>query len=225
MAANSIKTHRVVQVTANQPAKTIADLFDGLPYRHFPAKQMIFYQGDIIARVYYIISGYVRLYNITSKGNERTLMILGPGESLPLIQTEHAQYYYSALTDVETAYGTYEEIVDRFLADKGYMESVREAGVKLMIRMMKQMEIISSDTAAERVKKIIEHLGKFYGEPSGDYQRINFKLTHQEVANLVNVTRETASQSIVKLERSKFIKIDNDGHYLVKSAVTKLLAK
>src|SRR5579884_481664 len=106
-------------------AKTIADLFNDLPYRHFPAKNMIIYQGDKIERLYYIISGYVRMYNITNKGNERTLAILGPGESIPLIQSETAQYFYDALTEVEAAYGSYEQIIDRFLADRDYMEAAR----------------------------------------------------------------------------------------------------
>jgi CRP-like cAMP-binding protein len=143
-------------------------------------------------------------------------MILGPGESIPLIQSEHAQYFYGALTDVEAAYGSFEEVIERFLADKRYMDVARESSVKLMERMMKQMEVLASDTAAERVKNMIEHLAVFYGEDSGNYRRISFKLTHQEIANLVNITRETASQSISRLERTKFIKIDKDGYYLVK---------
>jgi CRP-like cAMP-binding protein len=198
------------------PQKTIADLFDGMPSRHFPAKQMLFYRGDEITRIYYIISGYVRMYTITNKGNERTLVILGPGESLPVIQTEKAQYFYDAVTDVETVYGTYEELIKRFLADPQYMDAARASGVVMLKRMVEQMEILAGDTAREKIETMLAFLAKYYGEPDGEYHRLSFKITHQELGNLVNATRETVSQNIAKLERSKKIKTDKDGRYLVK---------
>jgi CRP-like cAMP-binding protein len=201
--------------------KSIADLFNGLPYRHFPAKHMIIYQGDKADRIYYIISGYVRMYNITQKGNERTMAILGPGESLPLIQSETTQNFYDALTEVEAAYGTYEEIVNRFLADKAYMEVARDASVQIMQRVFDQMEILSNDSAAEKVELALKFLAKYYGEEHSGYRRIKFKVTHQELANLVNLTRETVSQTINKLEKKKLIRIGDSGYLLVVDASAK----
>ncbi|HSW78763.1 MAG TPA: Crp/Fnr family transcriptional regulator [Candidatus Babeliales bacterium] len=198
------------------PEKSIADLFHGMPSRHFPAKQMLFYRGDEISRIYYVVSGYVRMYTITNKGNERTLTILGPGESLPIIQTEKAEYFYDAITDVETVYGTLEELIKRFLADPQYMDVARASGVIMLKRMMEQMEILAGDTAREKIETMLAFLGKYYGEPVGEYHRLCFKITHQELGNLVNATRETVSQNIAKLERGKKIKTDKNGMYLVK---------
>jgi CRP-like cAMP-binding protein len=195
--------------------KSIADLFNDLPYRHFPPRHMIIYQGDKIERVYYIISGFIRMYNITSKGNERTLAILGPGESIPLIQSDQAQYFYDALTDVEAAYGSYETIVERFLENGDYMEVARQSGVKLMHRMMEQMEVLSSDSALEKIELALQFLAKHYGEESEEYTTIKFRLTHQELGNLVNLTRETVSNLIQKLERKKLIKITRGGYIRV----------
>jgi len=202
---------------AKQP-KNISDLFNDLPFRHYPAKQIMLYKGDTISRIYYIISGYARMYNVTGKGHERTLTILGPGETIPLIQTPSAQYNYDALTDVEVAHGTYQEIISRFLADKSYMEVARDASVKLMTRMMKQMEALAGDTVGDRIEQMLEFLGEYYGEPRGSFNRICFRLTHQELANLVNVARETVSQNMARLERKKMIKFDGDGYLLVTPA-------
>ncbi len=195
--------------------KSIADLFNGLPYRHFPPKHMILYQGDKAERVYYIISGYARMYNITSKGNERTMAIIGPGESLPLVQAEVTRYFYDALSDVEAAYGTYEEIIDRFLADKDYMEVARKAGVRLMQRMVEQMEVLSYDNAVDKVERALKFLAEYYGEEESGYRRIKFRITHQEMANLVNLTRETVTHIVNKLEDKQFIQIGEGGHILV----------
>lgn len=197
------------------PQKTIADLFNDLPFRHFPHRQMILYQGDKIDRLYYIISGYVRMYNITPKGNERILAILGPGESLPLIQSEHAQYFYDAFTDVEAAYSSYEQIVERFLADSDYMEVARASGVKLMERMMEQMDMLSTDSAQDKVELALRFLAKHYGDEADGYSTIKFRVTHQELGNLVNLTRETVSNLVQKLERKKIIKTNNSGHIKV----------
>ncbi len=205
----------VGEVDKTAPEKSIASLFNGLPYRHFPPKHMIIYQGDKAERVYYIISGYARMYNITEKGNERTMVIFGPGEALPLIQSEIAQYFYDAMTEVEVTYGTYDEIVSRFMSDKDYMEAARNSSVHLMQRMIEQMEILSYDNSADKVRLALRFLAKYYGEERGDYRRIKFRITHQELANLVNLTRETVSQAINKFERKQFIKTGDNGHFLV----------
>ena len=201
---------------AEEQPKSIADLFEGLPYRHYRAKTMILYQGDPITRLFYIISGYVKMYNITSRGNERTLMVLGPGESVPLIQSQIAEYFYDALTDVEVAHGTYDEIVKRFLADEKYMQAARDSGVRLMHRMMRQMEILASDTAEERLKQMLCYLSEYYGEEQKGYSRLRFKITHQELANMINATRETVTQIMGKFEGKKFVRFDNDGFLTVK---------
>ncbi|HEX5448151.1 MAG TPA: Crp/Fnr family transcriptional regulator [Candidatus Saccharimonadales bacterium] len=196
--------------------KSVADLFNDLPYRHFPHKHMIIYQGDKVERIYYIISGYIRIYNITSKGNERTLAILGPGESVPLIQSNYARYFSDALTDVEAAYGSYEVIVERFLKDDDYMEVVRQSGVKLMERMMEQMEALSSDSALEKVELALRFLAKHYGEEADGFSTIKFRLTHQELGNLVNLTRETVSNLLQKLEKKGLVKISQGGQVKVR---------
>jgi CRP/FNR family transcriptional regulator len=205
-------------VNLEAPSKSLADLFNGLPFRRFAAKQILFFQGDPINKIYYILSGYVRMYNITPRGSERTLLILGPGDSPPIIQTPEALYFYDAFTDIYVAQGTLEEITKRFLADETYMAVARDAGIKLLKRMMSQMEVVSSETANEKIEKIIQFLGEYYGETSGEYNRICFKLTHQDLANLINLTRETVSQNITKLSKKKLIKLGKDGHILVKQA-------
>lgn len=201
----------------NVPQKSIADLFNDLPFRHFPHRQMIFYQGDKIDRIYYIISGYVRMYNITPKGNERILAILGPGESLPLIQSEHAEYFYDAFTEVQAAYSSYEQIVERFLADSDYMEVARASGVKLMQRMVEQMDMLATDSAADKVESALQFLAKYYGEEHEGCSTLKFKITHQELGNLVNLTRETVSNLIQNLEKKKLIKTNAAGFLIIQS--------
>jgi|GEM_PF-1742613 len=197
------------------PKKTIADLFNDSPYRHFPHRQMILYQGDKIDRIYYIISGYVRMYSITSKGNERTLAILGPGESVPLIQSEQAEYFYDCLTNVEAAYSSYEQIVDRFMNEGDYMEAARAAGVKLMQRMIEQMDMLATDSAADKVEMALRFLARYYGEEHDGCSTLKFRVTHQELGNLVNLTRETVSNLVQKLEKKKIIKFNAGGYISV----------
>lgn len=211
MAQPQAATEEAQPVTA----RSIADLFNDLPFRHYPQKHMIVYQGDKLDRIYYIISGYVRMYNITSKGNERTLSILGPGESIPLIQAETANYFYDAFTDVDAAYCSYEEVVRRFLADGEYMEVARRSGVKIMQRMMEHMDMLANDTAIEKMEAAFRFLAKYYGEENEGSSTLKFKMTHQELGNFVNLTRETVSNLIHKLEKRKLIKINAGGYITV----------
>jgi CRP-like cAMP-binding protein len=196
--------------------KTIADLFEGMPTRKYSAKHMIIFQGDKISNIFYISSGYVRMYTVTSKGNERTLMILAPGESLPLIQSEYALYFYEALTEVNVICASYDLVIERFLADKDYMGVARESSVHMMEKMMKQMEILTAESAPEKIEGAIIFLAGYFGKDHGQYRCIDFKLTHQTLATFVNLTRETVSQNISDLLRQKKFSSDDKGHFMVK---------
>lgn len=114
-----------------------------------------------------------------------------------------------------------DEIVKRFMTDDSYMEAARDSSVKLMLRMMRQMEILASDTAEERLENMLKYLAEYYSETHGAYQRLCFKTTHQELANMINATRETVTQIIGKFEDKKFVRHAKDGRLMVKAVSAK----
>jgi CRP/FNR family cyclic AMP-dependent transcriptional regulator len=81
------------------------------------------------------------------------------------------------------------------------MERLRKAN--------EQIQDLTFLNARERILKILLRLSKEHGTllPSGE-MRINLKLTHQQIADLVGAARETASKILQELQEEGLIIVD-----------------
>jgi CRP-like cAMP-binding protein len=69
--------------------------------------------------------------------------------------------------------------------------------------------------AREKLLHILQYLVLRFGhEESKNCYKIDLRLTHQDIANLVGLTRETVSTEISKLRKDKILTI-KDLHYIV----------
>lgn len=71
--------------------------------RSYAKKRTILFQGEVPRGVMIIDSGLVKVYGITSSGDQRTVTLLGLGDIFPMSwvfdKSEAGIYYYEALTD------------------------------------------------------------------------------------------------------------------------------
>ena len=70
-----------------------------------------------------------------------------------------------------------------------------------------QIEYLAFKDARGRVASILLELLKKHGKPSSNGYTIDIKLTHQELANLSGVTRETASRILSEFEGDGLIRL------------------
>lgn len=71
--------------------------------------------------------------------------------------------------------------------------------------------------ASDKLLYTFYYLSRLYGQPKGVSSEITLKLTHQSIASLVGLTRETVAVELNKLRRKKIINYSNQ-RYSVHSA-------
>jgi CRP/FNR family cyclic AMP-dependent transcriptional regulator len=64
-----------------------------------------------------------------------------------------------------------------------------------------------------RVADLLLMLADNFGEPAANGRRLNIKLTHQQLANMVGTTRETMNRMLTEFWDAKLI--DMSGSYMV----------
>lgn len=196
----------------------VHDLFNDMPYRHYSAKQIIIHPGDNLERAYLLVKGYIRIYH-TPNGKQRTLMLLGPGDTFPVIASETAVYSYEALTDCIVVYGKYSILLDRVINDDRYLEMSRQTSAEMSRRLAKRLEIMGTVSTSKRLYELLKHLGEIHGEDASDgWRRICVKLTQQELGNQIGITRERTSTIFNELVLGGMVKVDEDGLILVRVA-------
>lgn len=182
-------------------------------------KQVAYKKHDLILRpeenppvVFYLEKGFVRLYSISQNGQEITLNIYKPETYFSMLNTltESANlYFFEALTEVVV----YRAEKAQFLA---FLQQNNDILFDLTQRIVTGLgatlwlnERLLFSNAREKVIAVIWQLCQRFGEENQGKFVIKFPLTHQLIASLAGLTRETTSLEIKKLEKEKIIRKNN----------------
>lgn len=187
----------------------IEKLFRRASTKKYPKNQLIYYAGDELTQIYLIKEGYIKAYTILDSGDTRTIFLLGPGDIFPIsfsitmdLRNYKIKYFYQSLTDVtlhalsrDTFKETVESSTENMSTYMAYMSASNEA-------IMKQLEVMKSKKAINKVIMLLPYLISKFGERiRPDAYRLKIKLSHQEIADLSGVTRETTTTLVKQLEK------------------------
>lgn len=195
------------QITAYD--KGVQELFRGASKRTYPKNQLIQYQGDPFSHIYLIKKGFNKVYTILDSGDTRTFLILGPGDIFPMVFSStldwkdySLQYFYQSLTEIELLVLEREEFKHRIdtNAEKRNIYIAYLAASNEVI--MRQLEVMKSKKAITKVRRLLPYLIIKLGKQIKPHAyQLQIKISHQEIADLSGVTRETTTTLIKKLEK------------------------
>ncbi len=206
-------------------------LFHGVPLKEverfahlfheqdFKPKEIVFSEGDLGDAIYLLKTGHVRLYRLTEDGKELTLAILGPGDvfgELSLFKEVRRQTFAEALEDSHICAASVEDFT-RLMSHKPQL-TMMVAGEIARRRSEMETRIAGLAYGSGRAKLIsaLRHLAREHGDRRADGTiRIGIRLSHQELAQLVGVTRETCTIELGKLQKSGSVCFDDDRYIVV----------
>lgn len=201
-----------------QAAWTLNDFFSQF-------RKLSFKKGETIVRAYdephgifYLKNGYARLYTLSKNAQDLTFIIYKPGDFFPMIWPINKStilYSTEAVTAVE-AYQIPQEQFLKFIKDNN--EIFFEITSRLMTRfagLLRRMEYAMFGNARNKVASIILICADRFGKQTKDKKEvvIQVPLTHQDIANLLGVARETVSIEMKKLQENDLISYQ--GKYLL----------
>lgn len=159
--------------------------------------------------IFCLARGYIRQYTISNLGTELTLHILKPTSYFPMVWAINGTpnvYYFEALTPVEVGRAPRDQVVT-FIKDKPeVIFSLMSGLLEEYAETLKRVEHLVFSDAYRRVISVLIYIAKHFGQKNTRGIIVNHKFTHQDIATLVGVARETASIEISKLEKKGFIK-------------------
>ncbi len=166
--------------------------------------------------VYFVKSGYIRVYRVSEDGEELTLVILKPGDLFPFVWSENDlpnHYYLEALTPVDVLKVPKEKFLS-FLESQPRL--TYELTSYLLVRfggLLTRMEYLIFGNAYTKVAATLLVCAKSFGEQQGNQVMVNLPLTHKDIATMVGITRETTCLEMKKLERQGLI--SHQGRYFI----------
>jgi len=193
-------------------------LQDGHFYRRRKGQTIDLYQTK--GTVSLIRDGYIKRYLISKEGALGTQSIYGPGYFFPLtaafvaLLDQHIYhgdetYFYEAITDVQI-YSIKGDVLTAAAEANPllYKEVLYEAGRRLQSNIQ-NLENISLKSAYLRLAHQLVFLAAQFGEVSPRGYELNLPLTHQDLADNLNLNRETISRAFGKLRQHGLIELDS----------------
>src|SRR5918993_1338250 len=178
--------------------------------RRFGQKDVIFAPGDPDDQMYFLLEGMVRLYKFYGGYKEATVALLRDGGVFGELNLEEGgsqSVFAEAVTKSQVG-----KVRKSALTE--VMGRNPEFATKLLFsfseRLRQSDEVIDSLLDREvsaRLVTLLANLGRRFGESNGSGTVLDFRLTHQDLANMIFSTREAVSKVMSEFQRQGLIEV------------------
>ena len=187
--------------------------------RQYQKGRTIFFQGEVPRSVLIIKKGLIKVYGITSSGDQRTVTLLSAGDVLPMSWvTDSAPvclYYYEALSDCMVLAVSKEDYHAEMIANEALRNQVLQNYISHYVGATMHIYALEQSHAQDKLIYLLQYLVARFGVAESDGRsKINLRLSHQDIAEMVGITRETTAVELHKLKQKGFITYQKFTYYV-----------
>jgi CRP-like cAMP-binding protein len=186
-------------------------LLKGAPSRRYGHDEILFYAGDPITKNFILKTGIVKVFDIDSKGDEKILQIIKAPALLPLdcmlFTPDTVSWYYAALTDIEVYVFSPEQLHDHIATNPDLSAYIINWLAVESHELMVRIDGMSKSDARDKIITILNFFDVYYTGPERrGWKRIEFPVTHQLIADIAGITRESTSIQMGHLQKEKVVR-------------------
>ncbi|HSX47583.1 MAG TPA: Crp/Fnr family transcriptional regulator [Patescibacteria group bacterium] len=153
--------------------------------------------------VYLIKQGFVKSHSVSNSGHGNLLLIHDAGEFIPLpwaLDGAHTTgLFYTAMTNVTVLRVSKSKLRATMGNNAWLSQEIMKQAVNIITVYTKRIQSLEFRSARGRVIAEILNLAERFGILHGKKILINAPVTHQDIADSINVNRETASRVLEQL--------------------------
>jgi CRP/FNR family transcriptional regulator len=201
------------------------ELFDSLNYEElrqitgtmaiktFKKNEVILYEEDTNQFMYIILDGEAKVIQVTEDGKEIILAMHGTGDffgELSIIDGKTAPASVVAMKHSITAIISKKDFFSLMVSQPKVLQKLLLILCTRFRESLGMIQMLNFNNALQRIKTLLLNLSDKYGEEEKEVTVIRIKLTHQNIAEMTGMTRETVTRAIDKLQKDGEITILKD---------------
>jgi len=182
----------------------------------FPKKKFIECTYRKLDVVYLIVRGKIKQYFLDNDGTERTILVLSKGDmfgEITLIQGDSDRVISETLEETEVIRIAKKDFFDTLDNKEVYNALLEMITTKFRI-IMAQLYDNTYCSARTRLINLLTRLSRQYGIKEANTIKIDIKLTHEEIANMIGSSRSTVTRLLNDLSKNNYIQLKNKYIYL-----------
>ena len=203
--------------------------FNEAAYKSFGAGEMILYQGELPRAVFVLKSGLAKMYSISAGGEERIVDFLVSGEVLASSwvfgSANSTIYYYQAIEDCIVYEVPKADFLTYVYTEKAAIAMIDRATSQYTASLIR---ITALEQARARDKILFTFyylLQRFGKEIVPGWYTIQLSLTHQMIADLVGLTRETTAVELNSIKKTKVLSYKRQKYLVHKARLIKAIGE
>lgn len=199
--------------------------------RNYNPGGTILYQGEVPRSAYVIKSGFIKAFNISSDGSEQIVNFHVPGEIIPLGwtfgKTTASIYFFEAMTEAQLVLMQRDDLLKQIKKDPKLMESMLDYAVSGYTAAMVHICALEQAKAQQKILYTLYYLARKFGASTNPSKQtdILIELTHQDIASLVGLTRETTATELNKLKKAGILSYKNKKYQVDSGALIEAIGE
>ncbi|MDA8214015.1 MAG: Crp/Fnr family transcriptional regulator [Nitrospiraceae bacterium] len=179
--------------------------------KKYSKNSIIFSPGDQGNLIYYVLSGRVKIYNLSECGKEIIYWFCQPEDFFGLAEVcggEMRTVFAEAVEDTEILCinrTNFEELISRNPKISIFIMRILGSRIRQAHETIKDLIVCDVHT---RLAQLLINLGQVCGSNHDGVITIEKKFTHQEMANMIGATRTTVTEVMNEFKKDGYIKCD-----------------
>ncbi len=224
---NHLKSHNLIRnipIFESLSEEQLNSLSEIVEEKKFGKNSVILWEEDTQKYMYIVSSGKVKVVQTSEDGKEHILAIHKKGDffgEMALLDGRTAPATVIAMEDSRVQLIARENFEKYLLKNEKVMTQLVTMLCTRLRESWLMLKVMSFASAEQRVRAVLEQLGKINGVTDERGIIIALKLLHKDIAGYANVSRETVTRLLNRFEKERKIEILDNKHILLKPSFVK----
>lgn len=196
------------------PLRALAGLDRVSRSRIYPRGAVVFREGSMAQGVYVLSSGRAKVSISSADGKKLILRIARGGDILGLYAGLTGRAFEATAEMLEGGRVDFiprQDLLNVLCRQNGSSLDLLEVFSRQFSDLVEHTRIIAlSESALEKLARLIVHWAKEFGEPGPEGIRVHILLTQEEIAQIIGASRETVTRLFSALKRDQIINVARD---------------
>lgn len=188
--------------------KKLDNFFGKYKIQKYKKGEILIKADDEPSGVFYLKEGIVKMYAISSNGEELTINIYKPHSLFPMswvFNNTISNHYYEAVTPVTVWKAPKKRVLNFLQKEPSILLDLLRRIYRGLEGYFMRMEYLMKGNAEARLITELLISAKRFGEKLGSSTLVKLKLTEKDLASQSGIARETVSREIKKLKEKNLI--------------------
>jgi len=210
---NRLETFKKIELFSSLGRDELLQVTEKITFKSFRRNEVILYEEDSNEFMYIILEGEVKVMQSTEEGKEIILAIHRAGDffgELSLIDGKTSPASVIATKHSSMAIIAKNAFFSLIFNQQNVLRKLLLILCSRFRESLGTIQMLNFNNALQRIKMLFIMLAEKYGKEEAGLKVLNIKLTHQDIAEMAGMTRETVTRVLDKLQKDGEIGVLKD---------------